>query len=523
MKKYKVLFIAAIVALCAGLSSCVGDLNVTPIDPNITLPEDVLSSEDAYAQVLAKCYAALATSSSEGPDADPDIDGVDGGFGQYMRALFYMNELPTDEAVICWNDKTVANMHNMCWTSSDVFVTAMFSRIYYQIGLCNEFIRRANASGFQSANMTQMIAEARALRALSYYHAIDMYGNVPFALDTDPVGSTGPDQISRADLFTWMVSEINDFMGDLKPIGQNVYGRVDQGFAKMILAKLYLNAEVYTGTAKWNELATVCKEIINAYPSLESNYTWLFLADNYRCSEIIYAVQSDATNTRSYGTTTFIIKCSIVSGNADWQDFMGVDDGWGGLMITPEFINKFDDGDARKLFFDGGDFVNDDTRHTFEIADYKSFTNGYTTYKFKNRTRDGGYGAAKNFPDTDLPVFRTADAYLMLAEAVLRGATTASSAEALTAYNAVHTRAGLSAVASIDLNDIIDERGRELYWECFRRSDLIRFNMLTTDTYIWSWKGGQQEGRSVDSHFNLLPIPASETNANSKLVQNAGY
>ncbi len=525
MKKYILSIIVAGFALCTGLTSCVGDLDVTPIDPNLTLPEDVLDSEAAFEQVLAKCYASLAVSSSSGPDASPDIDGVDGGFGQYVRALFYMNELPTDEALICWNDQTVYNMHNLCWTSSDIFVTAMFSRIYYQIALCNEFLRRAKVSEFaESATMKTYMAEARALRALSYYHAIDMYGNVPMATEDNSIGATGPAQIMRADLFNWLVDEINAFKGDLKPVGQNEYGRADQGLAMMLLAKLYLNTEVYAGVNKFNECATVCKEIMNAYGALTSNYSYLFMADNNLwTNEIIFAIQQDAVNTQSYGATTFLIKASIVSGNDAWQDFLGVNDGWGGAVVTPEFINTFDDSDARKMFFDGGDFVNDDGRHTFEINDYKVFLNGYTQYKFSNRTHDGGYGAAKNFVDTDFPVFRTADAYLMLAEAVKRGATTATEAEALAAYNAVHTRAGLTAVTSITLDDVFEERGRELYWECHRRSDLVRFGKLTTDSYLWSWKGGEHQGKAVDSKFNLMPIPVSETNANSQLVQNTGY
>ena len=181
--KIKRLSIVAISAMMlAGLNSCVGDLNVTPIDPNVTLPEDVLNTEDAYAALLAKCYAGLTTSGSDGPDGGPDIDGIDGGFGQYMRALFYMNEFTTDEALCVWNNETVKDLHALSFTTSDIFVTSMYSRLFYQISICNEFIRRAKASEFKdSQNIKTMIAEARALRALSYYHAIDMFGDVPFA------------------------------------------------------------------------------------------------------------------------------------------------------------------------------------------------------------------------------------------------------------------------------------------------------------------------------------------------------
>lgn len=104
MKKITTILTSTMVAVAMMFSatSCVQDLNVTPIDPNITLPEDVLNSVEAYQQLLAKCYGGLAVSASEGPDSSPDIDGIDGGYGQYMRALFHLQELPTDEASVCW-------------------------------------------------------------------------------------------------------------------------------------------------------------------------------------------------------------------------------------------------------------------------------------------------------------------------------------------------------------------------------------------------------------------------------------
>lgn len=526
MKNIKFFLITFAVVLMAGwsLSSCVKDLDVTPIDPSLTLPEDVLDSEEAFYQVLAKCYGALAVSGSEGPDADADIAGINSGFGQYMRALFNMNELTTDEASNCWNDQTIRDLHKQKWTTSDVFVTAMFSRVFYQISLCNEFIRRANASEFTGDNMQLYVAEARALRALSYYHAIDMFGNVPFATEENSVGSAGPAQIMRPDLYQWLVDEIIDFTPLLKAKGTNEYGRVDQAFAKMLLAKMYLNAEVYTDGAvsAWSECAAVCKEIIAMYPTLHPRWQEMFMADNHLCTdEIIFAVQSDPDNIKSYGNTTYIIKSSIIAGNADWTAAFGVGDGWGGLVVTPEFIDSFDDTDTRKMFFDGSPYTTDADTHTKEIIDDAQFKYGYCSQKFTNLLSDGTTPANIAFPSTDYPIFRAADAYLMLAECSLKGG--ASSSEGLDAYNAVRTRAGMPAVGSITLRDVLDERGRELYWENFRRSDLIRFGLYCGTEYLWSWKGGQYEGTSFDEHYELFPIPASEINANSQLVQNPGY
>lgn len=525
MKKY--LMILASVALMAGVSSCIGDLDVTPIDPNLTPPDEVLDSEDAFAQVLAKCYAGLTVSASGGPDSSPDIDGIDGGYGQYTRALFYTNELPTDEAMSCWNDQTLANLHGLSWTSSDVFVTAMFSRAYYQISLCNEFIRKAQASEFKdSQNMKTYIAEARALRALSYWHVIDMFGNGPFATENNSVGSSAPEGISRIDLLDWLITECNSLLeeGNLKPVMGNVYGRLDEGFVMMILAKLYINSEVYSNgqLSYMNEAAAICKDIMAAYPDLYENYEHLFMADNHlRTGEIIFNIPQDGVNIQTYGGTNFLIKASIASGETAWQAAMGVNDGWGGIMVTPELINKFEDGDARKMFWGGGP----EGDYPMDIADWKNFKSGWQTYKFRNIKSDGSAAQAQNFPDTDLPLFRTADAYLMLAEAYLRGASNVTEAEAREAWNAVRHRAKIGDVTDFTLDELIDERARELYFECFRRSDLVRFGKLTSDEYLWTWKGNVKEGTAVLDKFNIFPIPVNEINCNPNLkdLQNPGY
>lgn len=523
--KRNIIYILVLALSLVFASSCVHDLNVRPIDPNLDLPEDVLNSEDAYEQVLAKCYAALAVSSSNGENGAPDIDGIDGGFGQYMRALFNLQTITTDEASVVWNDQTIHDLNHIAWTTSDVFVTAMFSRLYYQISLCNEFIRRAQASGFESERMTTMIAEARALRALSYYHAIDMFGNVPFATEKDVVGAVGPEQIKRPDLYDWIVEEIageNGFRKDLKPASQTEYGRCSQEFATMLLAKMYLNSEVYTEgrTKAWSECIAECQSLVKSYPSLHSDYEHLFMGDNHlRTNEIIFAVQSDAVNTRSFGNTNFIIKASIVSGNSQWQSAMGINDGWGGLVVTPELVGLFSDDDDRNLFTDGSEFG--EKPHSLEIEDEYDFASGWCAMKFKNTRSDGSAPTDMGWPDTDFPVFRAADAYLMLAEAEIRNG--GIQADGLNAYNAVRERAGLAPVTTVSLNDILDERGRELYWENHRRSDLIRFGKYTTKDYLWSWKGGVKGGADVNSRFNLFPIPVNEINANSKLTQNPGY
>lgn len=537
MKKFRYIAMTACATLALGLSSCTGDLDVTPIDPNTVLPQDVLSSQDAFNQLLAKCYQGLASSSSSGENGGPDISGVDGGYGQYIRAMFHLQCLSTDEAICCWNDQTLYDIHNLRWSTSDTFVAAAYYRVFFQIGLCNEFIRQAKASEISGFNKKDAyIAEARALRLLSYYHAIDLFGNVPFTTENDSVGSEGPAQISRADLFDWMVAECKDLLAgkDLAEAGQTEYGRIDKGSVQMILAKLYLNAQIWSSpTANYfTECADLCKTLMSEY-SLHSTYSDLFCADNHLFTknitnngdEIIFTVQQDGNTLRSYGVTNYIIFAST-GGDMDPAAAMGISSGWGGLSLTGTFVDLFSKGDDRAKESDG---LSTDVSAMFcnmygkdltdDISDFKA--GGFKSMKFKNINHDGTPAQANGFVDTDFPIFRVADAYLMLAECAKRGG--ASAADGLAAINAVRERSHASRLNDYSLQDVLDERGRELYHELTRRQDLVRFGQFTSGDYLWQWKGGVKEGQAVDSHFNLYPLTSGDTNANGNLVQNPGY
>lgn len=522
MKLYHKLFGGFALLAAFSLTACTGDLNVTPIDPSLNTPSSVLTGESAYNQLLAKCYAGLAVSSPDGSGGDPDISGIDGGFGQYIRALYNMEVLPTDEAVMGWNDQTIKDLHGLCWSTSDVFIAAMYSRLFYQIALCNEVIRQIKASGISSTNMTQYLAEARCLRALSYYHAIDMFGNVPFITDEDAVGGSNPKQISRADLYKWLTeTEIPAFVNDLPDAPQNY--RCGKGLAYMIMAKLYLNAKIYAGTAAYDKCADYCSKIIALGYTLESkaNYKNLFNASNDQLQgkghEIIYSVYQDATNTQAYGGTTYLLY-GAMGGSMKPTDYGTTSSGWGGMRVTPEFVDKFETGDVRACFYTAGQSKD------IPVMD-NTFTNGYAFPKFTNLKSDGSYNASDYFCNADFPVFRLADVYLMLAECQTVGgvAVSVNGMNGLQYFNAVRTRAGVSTKSSITATDILDERSRELAWECHRRSDLVRFGKLTTSDYLWAWKGNSLAGTSVDSKFNLYPIPSSDINSNSNLKQNTGY
>lgn len=526
MKKifYIPLLIAAL-SLITG--SCMKDLDTVPIDKDEVTSASVYENPDNYILVLAKLYAGLAVSGQTGGAGNPDITGIDEGFGQYLRGFWYMEELTTDEALISWNDQTIKDLHYQTWGASDAFITAFYYRVMYQVSLCNEFIRETTDSKLDGRGISGDIrtdigffrAEARFLRALSYWHALDNFGNTPFATENDQVGAFFPKQTNRTDLFNYIESELLAIEGLMKDALQNEYGRADKAAVWTLLAKLYLNAEVYTGQQKYTECITYCKKVLGAGYVIEPVYQHLFLADNANLGEVIFSVNFDGTNTRTWGGTTFIISAAV-GGSMNPPDF-GIKGGWGGTRTTGAFVDIFGENntsDTRAMFFTDG--------QNKEINDVGSFTDGYAITKWKNVTKTGSPGSHNEYCDTDFPMFRLADVYLMYAEAVLRDGTGGDLGTAIGYVNELRQRAygdNSGDVSAIDLDLILDERARELYWECHRRTDLIRYGRFTGGEYLWQWKGEAKEGTSTDSKYNLFPIPAADMTANPNLVQNPGY
>jgi len=432
----------------------------------------------------------------------------------------------------------------MKWTSADPFLKGIYARCIYDITLINEYLREStdekltsrNITGNDASDIKKSRAEARFLRAFNYWVMIDLFGKSTFIDETNLIGTDLPGEKSRADLFTYVEGELKAIEGELATVKTIEYGRVDQGAEWALLARLYLNAQVYIGTPKYTEAITYAKKVIDAGYSLQPKYGQLFMADNdKRKDEFMFAINCDGLRTQAYGNTTFFVHAAC----GDDHNEYGVGGGWNGYRATAALGNLFPkDGsgnidttnDKRGVAFYTSKYKATPTQSA--ISDISNFENGLHVNKWKNIRSDGGpiSDVTANFSDVDFPVFRLSEIYLIYAEAVLRGGTGGSLATAVQYFNLIRRRAyghpttpGIGDVATISLQDVLDERGRELFWEGHRRTDLIRYGLLTTATYLWPWKGGVSSGTAVDSKYNLFAIPSANRTANPNLTQNPGY
>jgi starch-binding outer membrane protein, SusD/RagB family len=530
------------------LGSCAKKLDLFP--QNELTPEKAYSNEAGYKSVLAKIYGTLSSTGNSGPAGSADITGGldEGKQVAFLRGLFNAQELPTDEAVVAWNDETIKDFHDFKWTSADFYLKGWYARPIYNITLINEYLREStdaklaerNITGTAASDIKKSVAEVRFLRAFNYWVMMDLFGKSTFITEADLIGTALPKEITRANLFSYIESELKAIDGDLAPVKTIQYGRVDQGAAWSLLARIYLNAQVYTGTQKNTEAVTYAKKVIAANYQLTSTavngykgYEQLFLADNHKqTNEIIWAINCDGLRTQSFGNTTFLIHCPAGDDAAEY----GAGGGWYGYRATSSLVNLFADRtgatDKRAMFTTS---IAGTSNAQIAITDIGNFASGARVKKYVNKRSDNGTVSDANltYSDIDFPVFRLSEMYLIYAEAFLRGGTGADATTALDYINKIRFRAydnsyGPGNVGKVNAGDltlsfVLDERGRELFWEGHRRTDLVRYGLLTSGTYLWPWKGGIATGTAVDSKYNLFAIPSVNRTANPNLGQNPGY
>ena len=438
--------------------------------------------------------------------------GIDDGFTGFTRAFFNLQELPTDEVKCAWNDEAVKGLSDCTWDANVGFIAGAYYRSIIQIKYANEFLSNVDKSPIKPEEKEEMKAEARFIRAYQYWVLMDLFGDVPFVTEKTPTGKTAPEKIARKELYDFIVSELKAIEPLLKPARRQEYGRADRAAAQALLARVYLNAEVYTGAKHYAEAAEYAEKVIASGYKLHRKYSELFGADNHKYTdEIILSIVNDGQNAQSWGSATFLVGASYNKTMCDLLKekgllpILGTKSMWGGNRATPTFAKLFDTADSRNLLL----------KSTDTIEKLSDFDQGVYVYKYTNVTSDGKPGGHADLCELDFPLFRLAEMYLIYAESAARGA--ADKGKGLNYLNLVRTRAGISPASSLVLTQIIDERGRELYWEGHRRTDLIRFGLFTSGSYLWEWKGGKPSGAALTADRVLYPIPAADALANPNL------
>lgn len=519
------------------LASCSKKLGLFPTTGETS--ETVFATMEGYNRAMAKVYGSF------GIQGQADIQGYDEGFSEFFRQFWTLQELSTDEAVCAWagaDNVGLPDIHSMTWTSSNQYSSILYYRCYAQITLCNNFILESSDDKLSARGITGASAdtvrffrsEARFLRAYQYWVLMDLFGNPSFVTEAN-IGSIDlPKQISRADLFKYVEKELKEMDAGL-PSPRYAYGSADKAAAWALLARMYLNAEVYTGTPRYADALTYAKKVIDAGYTLIPKYSSLMRADNYKnTSEFIFPIVYDGRFSQSYGGSTFLQ--AAASGGSMPVGQYGTGNKWAGFRTTSGLVDKFvansvGDPDLRGLEGSSLESAIYTDGQSKVINDVTVFTDGYGVIKYKNVNSNGSSGSNQTFSDVDVPLFRVAEMYLIYAEAFIRGGG-GDLNTALTYLNYLRQRAfgnnkGNFLPSDVTMANIVptilDERARELYWEGFRRTDLIRFGKFTGSSYLWPWKGGVKGGGSVPDFRRLYPIPAAEINANSNLTQNPGY
>ena len=547
--------------LCMGFVSCADELNIKSIDPQSTPTYTVEG-------LLAKQYATLGLTGQKGPAGSSDLGRGDEGESGFIRTIFNLQELMTDETAWAYQtDPGIGPITNLSWNSDNERVNWAYQRLIFDITLYNQFIFE------QSGSLSEdKIAEVRFLRALNYYYFLDLYRKAPFK---DTFDTNLPTEKSGKDLYEWLDNELTTIEPLMAEVGAyntaKDFGRADRGAAYALHARLALNSEVYTdGQVKdYQKAIDYCDKIINSGKyglSREakngySGYQQLFMGDNdcnpEAMKEIIFPIRQDGMKTRQYGGTTYLVSAATIGG----MPYASTGDPWKCFFARENMVEKFFPNkdipmatvndvledptkeqvrakdnemgistadviakakDDRALFYMGvGGCETGKVRTINPGENITGPLNGASFVKWSNLHADGTTQHDQNFSDTDFPVFRLAEIYLTRAEAKYR---LNGSQDGLADIQYVQERAHRDLKAtSVDAQTLIDEWCREFYMEGRRRSDLVRFGLFTGSKYLWSFKGGAEKGAGIPTNYDIYPIPADEIKNNPNMTQNPKY
>ncbi|HIZ27482.1 RagB/SusD family nutrient uptake outer membrane protein [Barnesiella viscericola] len=545
MKKL-IYYTLAIAATALSMTSCLGDLDTVPLNETDKTGETAYQNIQDFQRGLAYIYGSFSLSSQNDP-GKADINVDDAGQSEFIRQIVVLNEMSTDAMKCIWGDSYITETQTASWTAGgNAALVATYTRGLITVTRANEFLTRA--TGREMDGLPGLIAEARFLRAYAYFVLMDLYGNPPFATEENIGGGSLPTQIGRPALFAWIESELKalaDPNSAMPNVGEVPYPRATKGSAQALLARLYLNAEVYTGTPRWEDARTAAEKVIGMGYGLCSNYAHLFLQDNGENpdaqKEMIFAIGYDSNLMQSWGGTTHLVSGNVhdaasqaIAKELGFGDntFMSPER-WNGYHIPNEYVEAnfemknvswggtgigYDrEGSDKRAFF-----CNTGCEKEFDL---KVAETGWRCWKFNSMDSQNQLHLDNNFSSADFPVIRLAEMYLIYAEAQARldnGVTT--DAKALGYIKQLRDRAGLSTPASIDLDFILKERACELMMEGHRRTDLIRYGYFTSMSFPWPYKGGVPTGAvEIPAYRTIFPLLDNDVAENSNLTQNPGY
>ena len=556
MKFINKLFILSVAAIL--FSSCLKDLDTLPLNTTDFTSENAYANEDSYLKALSYIngYYMLVGQDEAGKN---DLGFSDSGQSEFLRQWFNMNEMTCDGLKCVWGDSYLTELQHDSWGSStnDALV-AVYTRAVKAIALVNEFLLQTTDSKIEARGQSSLKgeiagyrAEARFHRAMFFYVLMDEFGNPPFPMPEN-IGGDNPSRITRTDLFNWLETELLDLGSDnsaMPAVGSVPHPRPTKGSVWALLSRMYLNAEVYTGTARWQDAKDAAKKVIGMGYSLAPKYSDMFRQDNTENGsaekEFIFAIAYDRVSTQSWGgTSTFASASLSEEANLKLGAEFGLSkingENWAGYHVPNDYVARFQLngvvwGSKTNVF--GYDRAASDKRAFFtnygsvQDFDEKQVSTGWMCWKFcgldskdKLVQQDGVPGNWK-LSSADMPIFRLAEMYLNYAEADARlNGGVVKDADALKYVKDLRDRAGVSMPSEVNLEWLLDERAREFMWEGHRRVDLIRFGKFTDVNYPWTLKGGLMNGKiALPSYKTIFPIIQSDLSSNSNLVQNEGY
>jgi len=554
MKSINKFFLAAgVVAASLANSSCTGDLDLTPTDPSSITQGQFKDDPKGYMdRVLADVYLSFCV---HGVNNNSQVQGFDGGMSTFQRAVYNLEEVPSDESTwLSTGDAAIYQLQFGNVSADNQAVFGAYSRLIINIALCNDFIRTVAENGFSipddlRAEAEENVRQCKILRSACYFYLMNFFGDVPYADETQPMGAVAP-QTPRAEVFNLVTKTLEDVLAEYGDGGYKAAAQayVGKDVAEGLLVKLYLNAGVFTGQPAWDKCVQHANALIAAHKGtgfknsgLAEKFHMNFAANNRdytiggsaSTSEILWALPEDTPNLISYGGSTLMLLGWLT---ADYKTEYNAGNGWACMTVREQSVQKMEWTDKPVC-----SKTNDD-----RLALWKTSADGFTVTNnsLKQSDPEAGYLGVKLYnwninPDGSWdkehapafdgdksiqcwwPMMRLSEIYLSAAEAILNGGGDRS--QALEYVNLIRQRAGLGAWTDSQLTaeSLQDERARELFSECTRRTDLIRYGKWISG-YTWNWKGNVAAGTDFPSNFNLYPFPATII-AQSTYKQNPGY